>query len=137
MSLHPQIAALAGQMEELAAFLRSRGERHWSGRVDLCAHLVADSNFAGVDRFLRLFAEEDGLDSLVLQDEAANARLVELRRAARHLAERLAKEEGAAHRTIDGVAAFPQGTPVAGLEDSGPDMMRESMGSLSGHPVAE
>jgi hypothetical protein len=26
---------------------------------------------------------------------------------------------------------------VAGAEDSVPDLMRESMGSLSGHPVAE
>ena len=96
MTLHPQIAALAGQMEELAAFLRSQGDRLWSGRVELCAHLVADSNFAGVERFLRLFEGEEGLGSLVLTGDPANARVAELRKVTRTLAERLAKEEGIA-----------------------------------------
>lgn len=95
MTLHPQIAALAGQMEALAAFLRGQGDRRWSGRVELCAHLVADSNFTGVERFLRLFEGDDSLDALVLSDAAANMRLAELRKSARTLAERLAKEEGA------------------------------------------
>ena len=96
MTLHPQIAALAGQMEDLAAFLRGQGDRRWSGRVELCAHLVADSNFAGVERFLRLFDGEDGLDSLTLPSAAANGRFAELRKVTRTLAERLAREEGVA-----------------------------------------
>jgi len=52
MTLHPQIAALAAQLEDLAALLRSRGDRRWSGKIELCAHLVADSNFTGVEHFL-------------------------------------------------------------------------------------
>lgn len=96
MALHPQIAALAAQLEDLAAFLRSRGDRKWSGRVELCAHLVADSNFAGVERFLRLFEDDDSLAHLVLGDAASDARLDELRKMSRALAERLAREEGAA-----------------------------------------
>ena len=96
MTLHPQIAALAAQLEDLAALLRSRGDRRWSGRVELCAHLVADSNFTGVDHFLRLFEGDDSLDEVRLNDAAANARLDELRKVTRILAERLAREEGAA-----------------------------------------
>lgn len=94
MTLHPQIAALAAQMEDLSVFLRNHGDRLWSGRIDLCRHLVADSNFTGVDRFLRLFEGEDGLDAVMLDDPAADARLTGLRKAVRTLAERLAKEEG-------------------------------------------
>lgn len=93
MALHPQIAALAAQLEDLSCFLRSHGDRLWSGRIDLCRHLVADSNFAGVDRFLRLFEGEEGLDSVTLPDSTAHARLAELRRNARTVAERLAREE--------------------------------------------
>lgn len=96
MALHPQIAALAAQLEDLAAFLRSRGDRTLSGRVELCAHLVADSNFAGVERFLRLFEGDDSLAHLVLGDAASDARLDELRKVSRRLAERLAREEGTA-----------------------------------------
>lgn len=96
MTLHPQIAALAGQMDALAVFLRGQGDRRWSGRVDLCAHLVADSNFSGVERFLRLFEGDESLDTLVLTDAVANLRLSELRKGARTLAERLTKEERAA-----------------------------------------
>lgn len=95
MSLHPQIAALAVQMEDLAVFLRNHGDRLWSGRVELCAHLVADSNFSGVERFLRLFDGEEGLGQLTLGDEAANGRFAALLKASRTLAERLAREEGA------------------------------------------
>ena len=96
MTLHPQIAALAAQMEELAALLRSRGDRQWSGRVELCAHLVADSNFTGVERFLRLFEGDDSLDTVMLNDALDDARLSELRKNTRTLAERLAREEGVA-----------------------------------------
>lgn len=95
MALHPQIAALAAQMEDISLFLRRHGDRLWSGRIDLCHHLVADSNFTGVERFLRLFEGEDGLGDMSLDDPVADARLTELRKAARMLAERLAKEEGA------------------------------------------
>ena len=95
MSLHPQIAALAAQLEDLSTFLRGQGDRLWSGRVDLCRHLVADSNFAGVERFLRLFEGEESLDSVRLDDPRAIAEFDRLRNAARSLAQRLAKEEGA------------------------------------------
>jgi hypothetical protein len=95
MALHPHIAALAAQLEDISILLRKEGDRLWSGRIDLCRHLVADSNFAGVDRFLRLFEGEDSLADVTLADEAATGRLRELTRAARTLAERLAKEEGA------------------------------------------
>ncbi len=96
MALHPQIAALAAQLEDLAAFLRSRGDRLWSGRVELCAHLVADSNFAGVEHFLRLFEGDDSLAHLTLADPESDNRLSELRKVTRSLAERLAREEGGA-----------------------------------------
>ena len=95
MALHPQIAALAAQLEDLADLLRAHGDRLWSGRIDLVRHLVADSNFAGVERFLRLFEGQEGLGTLVLSDASADQRLVERRQAAHALAERLAKEEGA------------------------------------------
>lgn len=95
MPLHPQIAALAAQLEDIANLLRAHGDRVWSGRIDLIRHLVADSNFTGVERFLRLFEGEEGLGALVLADAPANRRLAELRRAAQTLAQRLAKEEGA------------------------------------------
>ncbi|HKY80757.1 MAG TPA: hypothetical protein VJM09_04710 [Sphingobium sp.] len=95
MSLHPQIVALAAQMEDLSIFLRSHGDRIWSGRIDLCRHLVADSNFAGVERFLRLFEGEANLGEVTLGNPAADARLGDLRKSARALADRLAKEEGA------------------------------------------
>ena len=95
MALHPQIAALAAGLEDLAAFLRSRGDRKWSGRVELCAHLVADSNFTGVQHFLRLFEGEESLGQLILGDPAADARLDELRKMTRTLADRLAREERA------------------------------------------
>jgi len=94
MPLHPQIAALVAQLEDLSAFLRAQGDRVWSGRIDLCRHLVADSNFAGVERFLRLFEGEASMADLQLSDAASTTRLGELNRAARILAERLAKEEG-------------------------------------------
>lgn len=94
MVLHPQIAALVAQLDELVSLLKTHGERLWSGRIDLCRHLIADSNFAGVERFLRLFEEEDGgLSLLTLKDPIANARLIELRKASRVMADRLAREE--------------------------------------------
>jgi hypothetical protein len=95
MPLHPQIAALAARLEDLVNLLRANGERLWSGRIDLIRHLVADSNFAGVERFLRLFEGEEGLQTLALADASANERLVELRQSTQILAQRLAKEEGA------------------------------------------
>ncbi|NIJ15211.1 hypothetical protein [Sphingobium vermicomposti] len=95
MNLHPQIAALAVQLEDLSIFLRVHGDRIWSGKVDLCRHLVADSNFAGVDHFLRLFEGDDNLDDVRLDDPGDTAELDRLRKAARVLAGRLAKEEGA------------------------------------------
>jgi hypothetical protein len=95
MPLHPQIAALTAQLEDLARLLRNHGDRLWSGRLELLHHLVADSNFAGVERFLRLFdeGEEAGFAALSLPDPAANRQLSELRQAAQVLAQRLAREE--------------------------------------------
>ena len=93
MGLHPQIAALAAQLEDLSFLLRDHGDRLWSGRIDLCRHLVADSNFAGVDHFLRLFEGDGNRADVMLASPAANARLNDMRRAARALAERLAREE--------------------------------------------
>ncbi|HJT39777.1 MAG TPA: hypothetical protein VJM79_01485 [Rhizorhapis sp.] len=94
MTLHPQVAALAAQLEDLSVFLRMQGDRLWSARVELCRHLVADSNFAGVERFLRLFEGEDNLGNLAWADAAATARLRDLVKAARTLADRLVREEG-------------------------------------------
>jgi hypothetical protein len=96
MKLHPQIAALAAQLEDLAALLRRCGDRRWSGRVELCAHLVADSNFTGVEHFLRLFEGEESLNDVRLDDAPANARLGELRKTTRTLAEWLVREEDSA-----------------------------------------
>jgi len=93
MKLHPQIAALAAQLEDLAALLRRCGDRRWSGRVELCAHLIAGSNFTGVEHFLRLFERDDSLNDVRLDAAAANARLGELLKVTRTLAEQLVREE--------------------------------------------
>ena len=95
MPLHPQVAALAAQLDDLSVFLRMQGDRLWSARVELCRHLVADSNFAGIEHFLRLFEGEEGLGTLTFADAAATDRLRDLLRASRALAERLVREEGA------------------------------------------
>lgn len=93
MALHPQIAALSAQLENLASFLRANGERLWSSRIDLCRHLVADSNFVGVERFLRLFEGDENLKDLVLPDPLADRRLSEMRKASWTMADRLDREE--------------------------------------------
>ena len=95
MALHPQVAALAAQLDDLSVFLRMQGDRLWSARVELCRHLVADSHFSGVEHFLRLFEGDDNLGDLALADATATARLGNLIRASRTLADRLVKEEGA------------------------------------------
>lgn len=97
MALHPQIAALAAQLEDIVALLRANGDRLWSGRIDLCRHLVADSNFAGVERFLRLFEGEESFGMLALASRDAADRLADLRKAAWTMADRLAKEERQAY----------------------------------------
>ncbi|EQA96523.1 hypothetical protein FHS51_000601 [Sphingobium wenxiniae] len=98
MTLHPQIAALAAQLEELSALLRGHGDRWWSAKIDLCRGLITDSNFTGVEKFLALLNGAGGFADFKLRDgEGAllpdHLRLVELRQAARTLAERLAREE--------------------------------------------
>lgn len=93
MPLHPQVAAFAAQLDDLSALLRAQGDRRWSDRIDLCRGLVADSNFAGVERFLALFEGPDSLADLRFGDPEADARLADCLSAARSFAERLASEE--------------------------------------------
>ncbi len=101
MALHPQIAALAAQLEELSALLRDHGDRWWSAKIDLCRDLIADSNFTGVEKFLALVGGAGGFADFELRDGEgellpAQIRLAELRQAALTLAERLAREERSA-----------------------------------------
>jgi len=101
MVLHPQIAALAAQLEEMSALLRDHGDRWWSVKIDLCRNLIADSNFTGIEKFLALIGDAGGFADFELRDGEgkllpAHVRLVELRQAARVLAERLAGEERSA-----------------------------------------
>jgi hypothetical protein len=51
MTLHPQIAAFAAQLDDLSRLLRAQGARPWADRIDLIQRAVADSNYAGVTRF--------------------------------------------------------------------------------------
>ena len=94
MTLHPQIAAFAAQLDDLSRLLRAQGARPWADRLDLIQHAVADSNYAGVTRFLEMFDGEGGFADLIFADAAANAALVECRAAALAMAQRLAREEG-------------------------------------------
>jgi len=94
MTLHPQIAAFAAQLDDLSRLLRAQGARPWADRIDLIQRAVADSNYAGVTRFLEMFEEEADFADLTLSDEAADVRLSECRAAALALAQRLAREEG-------------------------------------------
>ncbi|WP_037490375.1 MULTISPECIES: hypothetical protein [Sphingobium] len=94
MTLHPQIAAFAAQLDDLSRLLRAQGSRSWADRIDLIQRAVADSNYAGVSRFLEMFEGEGGFAELTLADEAANAALSECRAAALAMAQRLAREEG-------------------------------------------
>ncbi|MFD2431055.1 hypothetical protein ACFSUK_29270 [Sphingobium scionense] len=70
MTLHPQIAAFAAQLDDLSRLLRAQGARPWADRIDLIQRAVADSNYAGVTRFLELFEGEVGFAELTLSDEA-------------------------------------------------------------------
>ena len=94
MTLHPQIAAFAAQLDDLSRLLRAQGARPWADRIDLIQRAVADSNYAGVTRFLEMFDGEGGFAELTLSDEAADAALSECRAAALAMAQRLAREEG-------------------------------------------
>lgn len=94
MTLHPQIAAFAAQLDDLSRLLRAQGARPWADRIDLIQRAVADSNYAGVSRFLEMFDGEGGFADLTLSDEAADAALSECRAAALAMAQRLAREEG-------------------------------------------
>lgn len=94
MTLHPQIAAFAAQLDDLSRLLRAQGARPWADRVDLIQRAVADSNYAGVTRFLDMFEGESGFVELTLADEAADATLSQCRTAALAMAQRLAREEG-------------------------------------------
>ncbi|WP_313333982.1 hypothetical protein [Sphingobium yanoikuyae] len=94
MTLHPQIAAFAAQLDDLSRLLRAQGARPWADRIDLIQRAVADSNYAGVTRFLEMFEGEGGFAALTLSDEAADAALCECRVAALAMAQRLACEEG-------------------------------------------
>ncbi len=95
MTLHPQIAAFAAQLDDLSRLLRGQGDRLWSDRIDLIHRAVADSNYNGVERFLALFDGEDSFADLTLADADAQSALVTCRAAARAMAQRLAKEEQA------------------------------------------
>lgn len=94
MTLHPQIAAFAAQLDDLSRLLRAQGARPWADRIDLIQRAVADSNYAGVTCFLEMFDGEGGFADLTLSDEAADAALSECRAAALAMAQRLAREEG-------------------------------------------
>ncbi len=94
MTLHPQIAAFAAQLDDLSRLLRAQGARPWADRIDLIQRAVADSNYAGVTRFLEMFDGEGGFADLTLSDEAADAALSECQAAALAMAQRLAREEG-------------------------------------------
>ncbi|WP_298397942.1 hypothetical protein [Sphingobium sp.] len=95
MTLHPQIAAFAAQLDDLASLLRRHDARPWADRVDLLHRMIADSNFNGVQRFLALFEGEGGFADVTLSDAQANADLAACRAAALAMARRLAKEEQA------------------------------------------
>ena len=95
MALHPQVAAFAAQLDDLSRLLRGQGDRLWADRIDLIQRAVADSNYAGVARFLDLFDGEGGFAGFTLPDRQAQAQLSTCRAAAHAMARRLAKEEGA------------------------------------------
>lgn len=95
MALHPQVAALAAQPDDLSRLLRRHDARVWADKVDLLHRMVADSNFNGVERYLALYEGEGGFVDLTLADPAAQAELNSCRTAARAMAQRLAQEEQA------------------------------------------
>jgi hypothetical protein len=93
MTLHPQIAAFAAQLDDLSRLLRAQDNRLWADRIALIHRTVADSNYAGVQRFLGLFEGEGGFASVQLDNVEADSELAACRTAALAMARRLAKEE--------------------------------------------
>lgn len=98
MPLHPDLAALAEAMRRLAAHLAAHDEPHWADAVGRSADWVADSDRAGLDRFLALFGGMGSLDDLVLHRDGRpltgeNGELERLRGEAWELADRLRYED--------------------------------------------
>lgn len=67
MALHPDVARLAGTLEAMAALLKLHDYNGWVEQVERCRSSIAQSDYHGVDRLLRLYGGMGSLNDVVLQ----------------------------------------------------------------------
>lgn len=67
MALHPDVARLAGTLEVMATLLKLHGDNGWAEQVERCRSSIAQSDYHGVDRLLRLYGGMGSLNDVVLQ----------------------------------------------------------------------
>ncbi|MEG3172186.1 MAG: hypothetical protein EOO77_04240 [Oxalobacteraceae bacterium] len=67
MALHPDVARLAGTLEAMVTLLKLHGDNGWAEKVERCRSSIAQSDYHGVDRLLRLYGGMGSLNDVVLQ----------------------------------------------------------------------
>jgi len=98
MALHPDVARLAGTLEAMTTLLKLHGDNGWADQVERCRSSIAQSDYHGVDRLLRLYGRMGSLNDVVLQSGGVapvedNERFDALRIDAWKQANALAREE--------------------------------------------
>ncbi|MGA1802832.1 DUF6966 domain-containing protein [Rhizobium sp. HT1-10] len=66
MSLHPDILRFASALRKLETHLRTNDAPHWANDIARCAAWIEQSDYNGVERFLRLFGGMGSLNDLIL-----------------------------------------------------------------------
>lgn len=67
MTLHPDVARLAGTLEAMTTLLKLHGDDGWAEQIERCRSSIAQSDYYGVDRLLRLYGGMGSLNDVILQ----------------------------------------------------------------------
>jgi hypothetical protein len=98
MTLHPDIARLAGTLDAMTKLLKAHGDDAWAEQIERCRSSIALSDYYGVERLLRLYGGMGSLNDVVLQSGGAapaedNERFDALRTNAWEQAQSFARDE--------------------------------------------
>jgi hypothetical protein len=98
MALHPDVARLAGTLEAMTTLLKLHGDNGWADQIERCRSSIAQSDYHGVDRLLRLYGGMGSLNDVILQSDGVapaddNERFEALRTDAWEQARALARDE--------------------------------------------
>jgi hypothetical protein len=98
MTLHPDVARLAGTLEAMTILLKLHGDHRWAEQIERCRSSIARSDYQGVERLLHFYGGMGSLNDVILQSGGVtpaedNERFAALRTNAWEQAHSLARHE--------------------------------------------